>query len=85
MQPVGLHDRVPLDYAPPETIHVYGFPRRLFDARTLLKTKSLVGAGRFERPTRCAQGIGTFNAGSFISFIYSMGWPYIVYSQHRAM
>jgi hypothetical protein len=39
-----------------------------------LKNKiQMVGAGRFERPTPCAQGIGTCKTRNSISFIYSMG------------
>jgi len=34
----------------------------------------MVGAGRFERPTPCAQGIGTRNARNAISLMCSMGW-----------
>jgi len=45
----------------------------------------LVGAGRFERPTPCAQGIGTHKYRKSISVMYSMGWFHIVYSQDRVM
>ena len=59
--------------------------RRLFDIKRILKIKALVGAARFELTTPCAQGIGTYKYGNSISFMYSMGWFHILYSQDRAM
>jgi hypothetical protein len=46
---------------------------------------TLVGAARFELTTPCAQGIGTCDLRNFASFVFSMRWPYIVYSKDRAM
>jgi len=45
----------------------------------------LVGAGRFERPTACAQGIGTCAVQRFVSFVFSMPLRRIVYSQDGAL
>ena len=57
--------------------------RKLWKAHRSNRSESmsdLVGAGRFERPTPCAQAIGTRHPRKLVIYRYSMSYLRIVYS-----
>jgi hypothetical protein len=48
-----------INACPSGPLHLRQVRAAVSSIKLTLKTKDLVGAGRFERPTPCAQGIGT--------------------------